>query len=130
MTATHGGACFCGSVGIEAAGEPLEMGYRHCASCRLHSGAPLTPYISLKDEQVRVTRGAELAASERRDRQFCTRCGGALMTGHSEQGLTDRRAAVLPTAAFRPTVHLNYAEAVLLCDFSAEAGGSGRIMPE
>jgi len=45
---------------------------------------------------------------------------------------------VLPGVAFRPTVHLNYAQAVLavrdelpkLKDFPAHAGGSGEVVPE
>lgn len=138
----HKGTCFCGAVEIEATGEPLEMGYCHCASCRLHSGAPFTAYILWEANQVRVTRGADLVGRFNRtgfsDRQFCTRCGGALMTGHPGLGVTDVRAALLPTVAFRPSVHVNYAEAVLpvrdgltkLRDFPAEAGGSGETMTE
>ena len=61
-----------------------------------------------------------------------------LMTGHPGLGLTDVRAAVIPTVPFVPTVHRNYAEAVLpiqdglrkLRDFPAEADGSGERMPE
>ena len=53
-------------------------------------------------------------------------------------GFTDVCAAVLPTVAFAPVVHLNYAETVLpmkdglpkLRDFPAEAGGSGELVPE
>ena len=47
-------------------------------------------------------------------------------------------AAAVPTVPFAPTVHLNYAEAVLpirdglpkLKDFPAQAGGSGEAVPE
>ena len=35
------------------------------------------------------------------------------MVDHPRLGVTDVRAAIVPTMAFRPTVHLNYAEAVL-----------------
>jgi hypothetical protein len=53
-------------------------------------------------------------------------------------GATDVYAAAIPTMAFKPTVHLNYAETVLpmkdglpkLKDFPIEAGGSGEVMPE
>jgi hypothetical protein len=53
-------------------------------------------------------------------------------------GLTDVRAGAIPSMAFEPVVHLNYAEAVLpmkdglpkLKDFPAEVGGSGEVMPE
>jgi hypothetical protein len=59
MTDRHRCACFCGAVGIEAAGVPLEMGYYHCSSCRHHSGAPLGAFLLRRAEDMRVTRGAE-----------------------------------------------------------------------
>jgi hypothetical protein len=46
-------------------------------------------------------------------RQFCTRCGGHLMTHPPTFGLTDVRAAVLPRITFKPVIHLHYAETVL-----------------
>jgi hypothetical protein len=72
------------------------------------------------------------------DRQFCTNCGGHLMTAHPALGLTDVCPAAIPGVAFEPTVHLNYAEAVLpirdglakLRDFPTHAGGSGETVPE
>ena len=72
------------------------------------------------------------------DRQFCTRCGGHIMTHHPTFGLTDVGAALLPAIAFKPVIHLHYAETVLpmkdglpkLRDFPAEAGGSGELVPE
>lgn len=142
MDATHKGACFCGAVEIEARGEPVEMGYCHCDSCRRYNGAPVAAYTLWKEEDVAVTRGAELLGGINRtgmsDRRFCTRCGGHLMTLHPGMGFTDVAAAALPGLAFRPSVHLNYAEAVLpirdglpkLRDFPAHVGGSGDLMPE
>jgi hypothetical protein len=72
------------------------------------------------------------------DRQFCTRCGGHLMTDHPTLGLTDVRAGVMSGIAFKPVVHLHYGEAVLpmkdglpkLKDFPAAVGGSGETVPE
>lgn len=142
MTDTHIGRCFCGAVEIEAAGAPLEMGYCHCESCRSYSGAPLVAFTLWRSQDVRVVKGAEFVGHFNKtgmsDRQFCTRCGGHLLAGHPGLGLTDIRAAALPGLEFRPTVHLNYAEAVLpmrdglpkLRDFPAEAGGSGETLPE
>ena len=142
MADTHTGTCFCGAVEIEVRGAPVEMGYCHCSSCRAYSGGPLCAYILWKAEDVRVTRGAEIIGRFNKtgmgERQFCTRCGGHLMTGHPGLGVTDVRAAVIPTVPFKPTVHLNYAETVLpvkdglpkLKDFPAAAGGSGDLMPE
>lgn len=142
MAGTQRGTCFCGAVEIEAAGKPLEMGYCHCRSCRAYSGGPMSAYILWPADAVRVTRGADLLGrfnkSGMSERQFCTRCGGHIMTGHPGLGLTDVRPAVVPGIAFRPEVHLHYAEAVLpirdglpkLKDFPAAAGGSGVLIPE
>jgi hypothetical protein len=142
MTETHTGTCFCGAVAVEATGAPVEMGYCHCSSCRAHSGAPLTTFILWKAGSIRVTKGAELlgrfAKTDMSHRRFCTRCGGHVMVDHPGLGFADVRAALLPTVAFQPTVHLNYAETVLpmrdgllkLKDFPAHAGGSGQALPE
>lgn len=142
MGGTHKGECFCGAVAIEASGAPLEMGYCHCASCRAYSGAPVSTFTIWKPEQVRVTRGAELLGRYNKGpishRRFCTKCGGHVMVDHPTLGLADIHAATLPTLAFKPTAHLNYAEAVLpmkdglpkLKDFPKEVGGSGELVPE
>ena len=47
------------------------------------------------------------------NRQFCTKCGGHLMTDHPPLGLVDVYAATIPTVEFTPAVHVNYAETVL-----------------
>jgi hypothetical protein len=60
------------------------------------------------------------------------------MTSHPGMGLTDVHPPVLPGVPFEPTVHLNYAEAVLpirdglpkLRDFPAHVGGSGETVSE
>ena len=142
MADMHLGTCFCGAVTVEVTGEPLEMGYCHCSSCRSYSGAPLSAYILWKQQNVLVTRGAEFLGrfnkTEMSDRCFCTKCGGHVMVDHPSLGLAHVYPAVIPTVAFRPTVHLNYAETVLpikdglskLKDFPAEAGGSGALIPE
>jgi hypothetical protein len=129
-------------VEIEAEGEPLEMGFCHCGDCRSYTGAPLVAFALFKAEQVRVTRGEALLGGINKTgmshRRFCTRCGGHLMTGHPALGCTDVYAAKLPSLAFRPSVHLNYAEAMLriadglpkLKDFPAHVGGSGETVIE
>jgi hypothetical protein len=68
-----------------------------------------------------------------RQRKYCKKCGGHLMTNHPSLGLVDVFAATLPTLRFSPGVHINYAESVLpmrdglaeFRDFPAEFGGSG-----
>ena len=100
MTDTSKGNCFCGAIEIEATGVPMEMGYCHCNSCRSYSGSPVNAYLLWKSEDVSVTKGREFVGhfqkTEMSDRQFCTRCGGHLMTHHLTFGLIDVRAAVIP----------------------------------
>ena len=142
MTATYAGTCFCGAVAIEASGAPEAMGYCHCASCRSWSAGPVNAFTLWKPDSVTVTKGKEFIGhyrkTENSDRQFCTRCGGHLMTDHPPFGLIDVYAATLPSLKFSPGVHVNYSETVLrmkdglpkLTDFPAELGGSGETVPE
>ena len=142
MTDTHSGSCFCGAVEVEVTGAPEAMGYCHCASCRSWSAGPVNAFILWKPENVRITRGAEAVGHYRKtetsDRQYCTRCGGHVMTHHPPLGLTDVYAAMTPDIEFKPGVHVNYAETVLpmkdglpkLRDFPKEFGGTGETMPE
>jgi hypothetical protein len=142
MADTRKGTCFCGAVEIEVRGEPEEMGYCHCSSCRSYSGAPVATFILWKAENVRVINGADLLGGFNKtgmsDRKFCTKCGGHVMSDHPSLGFIDVYAGVLPDIAFKPVVHLNYAEAVLpmkdglpkLRDFPSEVGGSGEVMSQ
>ena len=139
---THQGRCFCGAVELEASGAPEAMGYCHCNSCRSWAAAPVIAFTLWKPDAVRVTRGAEhvghYAKTPNSDRQYCTQCGGHLMTNHPPFALIDVYAATLPTLAFRPALHVNYGETVLrmhdglpkLKDFPKELGGSGETLPE
>lgn len=142
MTHKHTGACFCGAVEIEVSGEPEAMGYCHCESCRSWSAGPVNAFTLWKPENVKVTKGKDFVATfvknPTSERQFCTKCGGHVMTGHPTFGLTDVYAATIPSVKFQPGVHVNYAETVLpmrdglpkLKDFPAELGGSGIAVAE
>ena len=137
---SHEGSCFCGAVGVAVRGEPVGMGYFHCESCRSWSASPVNGFTLWQADSVEVTRGAEHVASfnktPRSTRKWCTKCGGHLMTDHPHWGLVDVFAATLPTLAFKPGVHVNYAESVLhindglpkLRDFPAELGGTGQAI--
>ena len=139
---THKGSCFCGAVQIEVTGDPEAMGYCHCASCRSWAAAPVNAFSLWKPGAVKVTAGAGHLGMYRKnpssERQFCTQCGGHLMTFHPPFGLIDVYAATIPTLAFKPGVHVNYAETVLAMrnglpkfkDFPAEMGGSGEMVAE
>ena len=142
MTSTHTGTCFCGSVEVKVSGAPEGMGYCHCTSCRSWSAGPVNAFTLWKPENVEVTKGKEslrgFAKNETSDRQFCSKCGGHVMTLHPTFGLTDVYAATIPTMTFSPGVHVNYSETVLpmkdglpkFKDFPAELGGSGQMLPE
>ena len=81
---------------------------------------------------------ATFQKTELSQRQYCSKCGGHLMTDHPPLGLVDVFAATVPTLAFSPGVHVNYAETVLpmrdglpkLKDFPAEFGGPGEVIAE
>jgi hypothetical protein len=129
-------------VEIEVTGAPAAMGYCHCGSCRSWSAGPVNAFTLWNPGQVKVKKGAESLARFQKtatsDRQYCSRCGGHVMTDHPGLGLTDVYAATIPSLDFQPGVHVNYAESVLrmtdglpkLKDFPKEFGGSGEMMPE
>src|SRR6267142_2817077 len=138
----HTGSCFCGAVEVQVTGAPEGMGYCHCRSCRSWSGGPVNAFTLWKPDAVRITAGAQHVATFEKtpmsQRKYCAECGGHLMTNHPTLGLVDVFAATLPTLAFTPGVHVNYAETVLpmrdglpkLKDFPAELGGSGEALAE
>ena len=136
------GKCFCGAVEIEVSGSPEAMGYCHCSSCRSWSGGPVNAFSLWKPEsgahQGRRRACRDVPEDQAQPRQYCSKCGGHLMTNHPPLGLVDVFAATLPGLAFKPGVHVNYAETVLpmsdglpkLKDFPSEFGGTGEIMVE
>ena len=136
------GSCFCGAVEVSVTGEPAGMGYCHCASCRTWSAGPINAFTLWPTENVTVSKGAErIAAYHQTDRSFrkwCTSCGGHLFTEHPKWGLTDIYAAILKDFAFKPGVHVHYAETVLpirdglpkMKDLPKDMGGSGETLPE
>lgn len=136
------GSCFCGSVEIEVTGSPEAMGYCHCRSCRTWSGGPVNAFSLWRPDAVRVSAGAENLAvfqkSETSQRQYCSKCGGHLMTTHPTFGLIDVFVSTIPALVFKPALHVNYLETVLpirdglpkLKDFPVELGGSGQVVAE
>ena len=142
MTSRYKGTCFCGTVQIEAVGEPEVMGYCHCRSCRSWSAAPVNAFSLWKPQAVRIVEGAENVAtfkkSELSERKYCSKCGGHLMNNHPPLGLVDVYAATIPTLRFEPGVHVNYAQTILpmrdglpkLKDFPVAFGGSGEQIQE
>lgn len=136
------GQCFCGAVEIQASGQPVAMGYCHCASCRSWSAGPVNAFTLWQPGSVRVMKGSDLVGTyhktEKSHRKWCTRCGGHLFTEHPGWKVTDVYAATLPSLAFLPALHVNYQEKVLripdglpkMKDMPKEMGGSGETLPE
>ena len=136
------GRCFCGAVEIEVSGEPEAMGYCHCESCRSWSASPVNAFSLWKPDSVKVTKGGDnigtFAKTPMSERQYCTVCGGHLMTSHPPLGMVDVYAATIPGLDFKPMLHVNYQETVLpikdglpkMKDFPKEFGGSGDTLPE
>ena len=138
------GACFCGSVRFEVAGEPTAMGLCHCQSCRSWSGAPVHSFTIWPADAVTVTAGEEHVVTFRKTpesishRQSCLKCGGHLMIRHPSLGVVDVLAGTLQGLAYRPEIHVNYADTVLpmkdglpkFRDFPESFGGSDVLVPE
>ena len=139
---TYTGSCFCEGVQLVVRGKPVAMGYCHCNSCRAWSAAPVNAFTLWNPQAVQVTRGADKIGTfnktPRSLRKWCTVCGGHIFTEHPLMGLTDVYAAVIRDFAFKPAVHVFYAESVLpikdglpkLRDVPKEMGGSGARLPE
>ncbi|MCA9523346.1 MAG: GFA family protein [Myxococcales bacterium] len=137
----HKGQCFCGAVQLTVQGDPVGAGYCHCEACRSWSAGPVNAFTLWKSDAVTITQGRELIGeyhkTDKSYRQWCTVCGGHLLTRHPQWDLIDVYAATIPDLPFTPGVHVNYAETVLpmndglpkLRDFPAELGGSGELLP-
>ena len=139
---SYEGSCFCGAVKLKVTGEPVAMGYCHCASCRSWSAGPVNAFSLWKPESVTVTQGANqigmFAKTPASERKWCMRCGGHLMSAHPAWNLVDVYAATIPSFKFKPGVHVHYQETVLripdglpkMRDIPAEMGGSGVTLPD
>jgi hypothetical protein len=142
MSESYQASCFCGAVRFSVSGDPAAMGYCHCESCRTWSAGPVNAFTLWPQGNVAVTHGAERIGSYSKtpnsQRKWCTACGGHLFTEHPAWQLTDVYAALLPAAAFKPGVHVNYQETRLplhdglpkMRDLPKEMGGSGETLAE
>lgn len=74
------GGCLCGDIRFTAPATPKWTAYCHCASCRRHTGAPVSAFAGFERETVRWTKGspATFSSSPGVRRGFCPRCGSTL----------------------------------------------------
>jgi hypothetical protein len=71
-----GGHCLCGQLTFETTAEPRWVSYCHCASCRRHTGSPVTCFVNFKRDHVVFSgRRATFRSSPGVTRSHCARCG-------------------------------------------------------
>ncbi|HEX2842798.1 GFA family protein [Hyphomicrobium sp.] len=80
MTPSPTGGCLCGAVRFRLTGPPFEIDYCHCATCRKHTGAPVSVFLDCKRDLVEFTQGAPTyyESSPGIQRGFCGKCGATL----------------------------------------------------
>lgn len=70
------GHCLCGQLAFTAEGEPRWVAYCHCASCRRHTGSPVTCFVNYRLEEVGFTGERTLyRSSPGVVRSHCATCG-------------------------------------------------------
>ncbi len=117
------GGCMCSAVRYEAIGEPLEVGYCHCHSCRRHTGAPVVTFVMFEPDNVRFTgrKRSIYNSSLGVKRAFCGNCGTSLTWEGSYEG---RPLCALQISTFddpdslTPTAHSFYPERISWFDIA------------
>jgi hypothetical protein len=89
------GRCICGAVRFIATGEPAEVSWCHCQSCRRHT--PLLSHVAFRRDAYAVTEGeiTKFNSSPGRLRGFCAHCGSTMSAakiGHGEPFPMDSRS--------------------------------------
>ena len=95
------GGCLCGSVRIEASGEPRRIGICHCLDCRKHHGALFHASAIFSENAVRI----EGETREYGGRHFCPRCGSSVF-GRSGEEIEVNLGALDSIDQFKPTYEL------------------------
>ena len=104
------GGCLCGAVRFVATGEPINVSWCHCQSCRKHSGAHVSVFVAIRRDAYEVTKGeiTKFNSSPGRWRGFCARCGSTL-TCEGEPSSADVHfhiGSVDQATRFQPTRHI------------------------
>jgi len=110
MSDIYSGHCLWGAVRFEARGKPKWVRWCHCESCRRHSWAPSSVFVSFENDVVTVTQGAitKFGSSPGVTRGFCARCGSTLTCAtdrlpaetHYYVGAFERAAELEPKGEF------------------------------
>lgn len=86
MSKNATGACLCGAVTFEYAGDIAEAAYCHCTDCRRTTGSAFNISVGLKSSGFKVTKGSPHEFTKTADsgnlltRHFCGNCGSPLYT--------------------------------------------------
>lgn len=74
------GGCMCGAIRFRLVGPPYAIDYCHCASCRKHTGAPVSVFLDCKRDVFELMKGdvAFYKSSPDVQRGFCSVCGSTL----------------------------------------------------
>ena len=110
MDDQYEGRCLCGAVRFQAIGAPKWVLWCHCESCRRHSGAPASVFVSFADDVVTILSGeiTKFTSSPGVERGFCSCCGSTLTCSnpklpgetHFHIGAFERAAELVPTGEF------------------------------
>ena len=95
------GGCLCGTVRIEASGEPYRVGLCPCLDCRKHHGALFHASAIFPQDAVTIS-------GETRDyagRHFCPDCGSSVF-GHSGDEVEVNLGSLDATDQLMPTYEL------------------------
>lgn len=95
------GSCLCGSLRIEATGQPYRVGICHCLDCRKHHGALFNSSAIFPESAVQI----EGESHEYKGRSFCPRCGSSVF-GRSRGEIEVALGALDAPDQFQPTYEL------------------------
>jgi hypothetical protein len=103
------GGCLCQSLRYAAHVEPIDVGYCHCRTCQLSSGAPVLAWGSFSADSFAYTQGSPTIyrSSARGMREFCARCGTQIAFRKEGSDLVDINVASLDQPeAVTPEYHI------------------------
>ena len=103
------GGCLCGAVRFAATGEPINVAWCHCQSCRKHTGAPVSVFLAFRRDLFTVIEGqvTKFNSSPGRWRGFCARCGSTLTCeGERSPETHIHIGAIDDPAQFTPSRHI------------------------